>query len=120
MDAHHYLRAVYRLTDDPDERVGTGALADAVERSPAATTGAVQRLEARGLLDYEPYQGVRLTADGRERAAALHEEYETLRRFLDDVLRIDDPDEEAAALLGVVSADVLQRLDETVIPPPDD
>ncbi|GGL44665.1 hypothetical protein GCM10009037_30070 [Halarchaeum grantii] len=86
MDAHHYLRAVYRLTDDPDERVGTGALADAVERSPAA----------------------------------LHEEYETLRRFLDGVLHIDDPDEEAATLLDVVSADVLQRLDETVIPPPDD
>ncbi|GGN22340.1 hypothetical protein GCM10009021_24820 [Halarchaeum nitratireducens] len=112
-----YLLAVYELAETTDERVSTTAIADAVDRSRPTTTEAIQRLDDHGLVDYEAYQGVRLTDDGRERAASLHEEYEVLNRFFDDVLGVEGAAEEAADLVGIVSPTVLGRLDETVIAP---
>ncbi|GGM67689.1 DtxR family Mn-dependent transcriptional regulator [Halarchaeum rubridurum] len=115
--ATRYLLAVYELAGTTDERVSTSALSDAVGRSRPTTTEAIQRLDDHGLVEYEAYQGVRLTDAGRERAASLHEEYEVLNRFFDDVLDIEDADDEAAELVGIVSPTVLARLDEAVIAP---
>jgi len=108
---------VYELAESADERVSTTTISDAVDRSRPTTTEAIQRLDDHGLVDYEAYQGVRLTDDGRERASSLHEEYEVLSRFFDDVLGVEAASEEAADLVGVVSPTVLGRLDETVIAP---
>ncbi|GGL56150.1 metal-dependent transcriptional regulator [Halocalculus aciditolerans] len=108
--ATRYLRALYELADEPGERVSTGDLSAAVDRSRATTTETVQRLEARGLVDYEAYQGVQLTTEGVLEARAAEEEYEVLRRFFDDVLDVPDPEREADAVAGVLSPDVLDQL----------
>ena len=111
-----YLVAIYERERSADAPVGTGRLADALDRSPSAATEMVERLESRGLVEHEPYEGVTLTPAGRERAAELHETYEVLRRFLRDVLGVDDYEREAFRLAGGVSPTVATRLDETLLP----
>jgi DtxR family Mn-dependent transcriptional regulator len=49
---------------DPDSRVRTGDLAEALRVTPASTTEMVQRLAIKGFLDYVPYKGSSLTEQG--------------------------------------------------------
>ncbi|MDZ7745894.1 MAG: metal-dependent transcriptional regulator [Halobacteriales archaeon] len=66
--------------------MSSGRLATFLDRSPAATTEMIQRLEAKDLVSYEPYEGASLTPSGREQAEALHETYVTLSWFFRAVL----------------------------------
>jgi Mn-dependent DtxR family transcriptional regulator len=108
--ASQYLLALYIAERDRSGPVAPGTLADALDRSPAATTEMVQRLAERGLVRYEPYEGATLTPDGRETAGDLYETYVTLVRFFDEVLGLDDPEAEAMRLAGTVSPTVAEQL----------
>ena len=73
--AEDYLKAIYDIERaTPGESVATTELAQRLAIAPASVTGMVKRLADQGLIDHEPYRGVRLT--GRGRLAALR----TLRR----------------------------------------
>lgn len=74
-----YLTAIYRLADRGSERAGaqpvdaagyvsTSALADVLNVSPPAVNRMVTRLRELGMLDHEPYQGIRLTGAGEREA----------------------------------------------------
>lgn len=113
-DASQYLLVVYQLTRTGGRVVSPGRVAAELGRSPSATTEMLQRLDARGLVDYRPYEGAKLTDEGRETAAELHDSYLVLRRFFRDVLELADPDAEALELAGAVSPLVTDRLASTV------
>jgi Mn-dependent DtxR family transcriptional regulator len=113
-DAANYVLVVFQLAETESEPVPTGRVAAELDRSPSATTEMLQRLDEQGFLSHEPYEGVRLTDEGRERGAALQESYLVLRRFFDDVLGLADPHTEAMALVGTVSPLVTERLASTV------
>ena len=49
---------------DPDAKVRTGDLAEALRVTPASTTEMVQRLASKGYLEYVPYKGSSLTEKG--------------------------------------------------------
>jgi len=73
--AEDYLKAIYDIERAaPGESVATTELAQRLAIAPASVTGMMKRLADQGLIDHEPYRGVRLT--GRGRLAALR----TLRR----------------------------------------
>ncbi|WP_255152472.1 metal-dependent transcriptional regulator [Halorarius halobius] len=114
-DASRYLLVVYRAQRRDGAPVPTGHVADAVGRSPAATTEMLQRLDERGLVAHEPYEGVALTPDGEDAAADLQESYRTLSRFFEEVLGLDDHDEEAMRVAGTVSPAVAERLAATLL-----
>ena len=114
-DTSRYLLTLYRLSDRHDGPVPPGAIADDLGRSPSATTEMLQRLDARGLVDHEPYDGATLTAEGRDAARDLHDTYVTLSRFFRDVLELDDHEEEALAIAGTVSPVVADRLASTLL-----
>lgn len=60
-----YLEMMYQFYEkDPDSRVRTGDLAEALRVTPASTTEMVQRLALKGFLDYVPYKGSSLTEQG--------------------------------------------------------
>lgn len=109
-----YLLAVYILQQREEPPVQTNAVADALDRSAASVTESFQRLEAEGLLEYEPYEGVELTEPGRERAAELHDSYVTVSWFFRSVLDLDDHESEAMQVAGVVSPAVAERLAATL------
>jgi DtxR family Mn-dependent transcriptional regulator len=110
VDASTYLIVIYAAEQEDETPIAPGRIADAVERSPAATTEMLQRLDDRGLVVHEPYEGTELTAEGRATAADLYETYRTLARFFREVLDLEDPDGEAMELAGSVSSRVTERL----------
>jgi len=114
-DESEYLLVLYVAEQADGPPVAPGHVAEELDRSPAATTEMLQRLESRGLVTYEPYQGATLTVDGRERAADVHETYRTLTRFFRDVLDLDDCEAEARQLAGTVSPTVADRLASTLL-----
>lgn len=60
-----YLEMMYQFYEkDPDARVRTGDLAEALRVTPASTTEMVQRLATKGFIDYLPYKGSALTEQG--------------------------------------------------------
>lgn len=110
-----YLLVVYRASRNATEPISPGRVADELDRSPAATTEMLQRLEARGLVKYEPYEGATLTADGRETAEELYETYVVLSQFFSEVLDLEEPEAEARELAGSVSPVVTERVAETLL-----
>ncbi|WP_424019928.1 metal-dependent transcriptional regulator [Halorientalis pallida] len=105
-----YLLALYVEQQRRSPPIPPGQLADRLDKSPAATTEMCQRLDSKGLITYEPYDGATLTAEGRSRAADLHERYVTLSWFFRDVLDLDDHETGAMRLAGSVSPDIAARL----------
>ena len=60
-----YLETLYDFHEKyPGQRVRNGDLAKYLDVSPASATEMVQRLAKNGFVDYVPYKGVSLTADG--------------------------------------------------------
>lgn len=110
-----YLLAVYILGHREEPPVQTNAVADALDRSPATVTEAFQRFEDDGFVEYEPYKGVRLTDEGRDRAAELHETYVTLSWFFRGVLDLEDYEGEAMELASLVSPMFAERLASTLL-----
>jgi DtxR family Mn-dependent transcriptional regulator len=67
-----YLAEIYRLSDRSQESeqgyVSTSTLADLLDVSAPAVNRMVTRLKELGLLDHEPYRGIRLTEAGMREA----------------------------------------------------
>lgn len=109
-EASRYLLVVYLVEREASAPVAPGTVADAVDRSPSTATETLQRLDERGLVVHEPYEGATLTAAGRETAEELYETYLVLSRFFRDVLELDDYEDEAMRLAGNVSPVVAEQL----------
>lgn len=105
-----YLLALYIAEHRGEPPIPSGRVAELLDRSPAAATEMLQRLEADGLVVREPYAGATLTDGGRERAAELHESYVLLSWFFREVLGLDAHEREAMELAGLISPDVADRL----------
>jgi len=110
-----YLLALFILEQRSSPPVSSGDLAAFLDRSPAATTEMIQRLEAKDLVSYELYEGASLTPSGQEQAEALHETYVTLSWFFRAVLNLDTHEREAMRMAELVSPIVTDRLVETLM-----
>ncbi len=100
--------------EQPGERVGTGQIAARLALSPGTVTAMLKALADGGLLDYEPYGGVRLTAAGRQLAAHVLRRHRLLELFLVEVLGFDwsEVHPEAEQLEHAVSDRLIERMDE--------
>lgn len=94
--------------------VPTGRIAEALEVAPGTVTTMVKALADSGLVRYEPYSGVRLTAAGTQLATHVLRRHRLLELFLVKVLGMDwsEVHEEAERLEHAVSDRVLDRIDE--------
>jgi len=114
-DADQYLLAVYIESQRSDPPITSGAVADRLDKAPPSVTEMLQRLDDRGLVTYEPYEGVTLTNAGGDRATDLHESYVTLSWFFRSILELETHETEAMELAGVINPSVADRL-TTVLP----
>ena len=64
-------------------------IAAALKISQASVTNMVQRLDAEGLLKYEKYRGLILTAPGKKLASGIAQRHKLLTEFL-KLLGVDD------------------------------
>jgi DtxR family Mn-dependent transcriptional regulator len=110
-----YLLAVYIESQRGGSPVSSGAVADRLDKAAPSVTTMFQRLDERGLVTYEPYEGVALTTAGRDRAEQLHESYVTLSWFFRSVLDLETHESEAMEMAGVIGPAVADRL-TTVLP----
>ena len=110
-----YLKHILLAEQEaPGERVGTGRIASRLALSPGTVTAMLKALADGGLLDYEPYGGVRLTPAGRQLATHVLRRHRLLELFLDEVLGLDwsEVHAEAEHLEHAVSDRLIERMDE--------
>ena len=112
--ADQYLKAIYIVQRTEDGPAATGAIADALDVSPASANEMIGKLEQRGLADHEKYKGVRLTDEGIERAREALQTYCIIERFLANVLEVEEFRDEARALEAVIDDIVAERLDTII------
>ncbi len=78
----------------------------------STVTSALHNLADRGLVKYSPYEIARLTPQGRRIAKEVTRHHNVIRRFLTEVLLIDEQaaEENACRMEHVVDRQVLERL----------
>jgi DtxR family Mn-dependent transcriptional regulator len=106
-----YLKTVLRLEQDGSP-VRVKAIADSLGVTMPSVSEAIRTLAAKGLVEHSSYGQVALSEDGRRTAASVHERFELLRKFLTEMLRVDEgiADREACEIEHVVGEVTLTRL----------
>jgi DtxR family Mn-dependent transcriptional regulator len=91
-----------------------GHVAAALSVTPGTATTMVKALAESGLVEYEPYTGVRLTKAGDKLAALVLRRHRLVELFLVQVMgmRWDEVHDEAEQLEHVVSDRLIDRIDE--------
>lgn len=116
-----YLKAIFKLQEG-DEAVSTTALAGRLERSAASVTNMVKSLAEQGLLEHEPYRGVRLTARGRSTALRIIRRHRVIETYLIEQLGYtwDGVHQEAERLEHAASDDLVDRMARAIGDPLED
>ena len=91
-----------------------GQLAGSLGVVPGTATTMVKALADSGLVDYEPYAGVRLTAAGKKLAALVLRRHRLMELFLVKVLGMSwtEVHDEAERLEHAASDQLIDRIDE--------
>ena len=102
-----YVKAIYML-EGSGEAASTNALAARLEVTPAAVSGMLRKLAGLGLVEHEPYRGVRLTERGRFVALEVIRHHRLLELFLVENLGMgwDEVHAEAEVLEHVLSEEL--------------
>jgi DtxR family Mn-dependent transcriptional regulator len=111
----NYLKAIYSLGGQEEERVTSTALSERLGVAPASVTNMLQKLAASPtpFVEYEARRGVRLSAAGRRRALEILRHHRLLETFLHKVLDypIEEVHDEAERLEHFISERFEERID---------
>ncbi len=110
-----YLEAIFHLVAGK-QVARSRDIAGRLQVNRSSVTGALQALANKGLVNYEPYEAVTLTAGGKAVASDIVRRHEVLRDFLVKVLAVDPAkaDQAACRMEHAVPTPVLERLIEFV------
>src|SRR5947199_5253097 len=113
----NYLKAIYQGQSSlaRDQRlVPMGQVASALGVTPGTSTTMVKALAEAGLVEYEPYSGVRLSAAGERLAGLVLRRHRLVEAFLVQVMGMSwaEVHDEAEQLEHVVSERLIERIDE--------
>ncbi len=81
-----YVKAIYELQVESDDRVSTSAIAQRLDVTPPTVTSMLESLEERELIDRKKYAGVRLTGDGERVALEIIRHHRLLEAYLTEHL----------------------------------
>jgi DtxR family transcriptional regulator, Mn-dependent transcriptional regulator len=100
-----YAKAIWSLAQRDDEAVSTSAIAERLDVSAASASAMVKRLESMGLVEREPYHGVKLTPAGERVALEVVRHHRLLELYLAEALGMswDRVHEEAEVLEHAIS-----------------
>jgi len=138
-----YLVEIYRLCErgkNENGYVSTSALAELLDVTAPAVNRMVTRLKEVGLLQHEPYQGIKLTDEGRRSALTKLRVQRIVEAFLANVMGFEwhEVHDEARRIASSLSDPLIERMyemagnphecphgepiptPEGVIPPPND
>ena len=111
-----YLKAIYlaESAELPTKRVPVGHVASAIGVVPGTATTMMKGLAESGLVDYRPYEGVRLTAAGERLAGSVIRRHRLIEAFLVKVVGMSwvEVHDEAERLEHAVSDRLIERMNE--------
>ncbi len=118
-----YLKRIYlEQQASPKTRVPTGHIAQALGVTPGTATAMIKTLADSGLVDHEPYGGVRLTDAGKALATRVIRRHRLVELFLVEVMGMNwsEVHAEAEVLEHAVSERLIERIDEMLGRPASD
>jgi len=109
----NYLKTIFHL-QTKDDNVSTNELAEKLQTKPASITDMMKKLKTRKLVNYQPYQGFRLTPEGKKIALGIIRRHRLWEYFLAEKLKFnwDEVHEVAEQLEHVSSKKLIDKLDE--------
>jgi DtxR family Mn-dependent transcriptional regulator len=109
----NYLKTIFHLQTN-DDNVTTNELAERLNAKPASITDMMKKLKTRKLVNYQPYQGFRLTSEGKKVALSIIRRHRLWEYFLAEKLKFswDEVHEVAEQLEHVSSKKLIDKLDE--------
>ncbi|WP_343701583.1 metal-dependent transcriptional regulator [Chitinophaga sp.] len=109
----NYIKSIYKLQDG-STAVNTNAIAYELDTKPASVTDMAKKLKEKKLIDYEKYQGITLTAEGRKMALQIVRRHRLWECFLVEKLSFswDEVHEIAEELEHVGSEKLVNRLSD--------
>ncbi len=110
----NYLKAIFHLSAENSKPVNTNQIAAVLNTKAASVTDMLKKLSAKNLLDYERYQGVSLTENGKIIALKIIRKHRLWEFFLVEKLAFgwDEVHELAEQLEHIQSTKLINRLDE--------
>lgn len=108
----NYIKIIYHL-QQTDDNVTTNEVAEAINTKPASVTDMLKKLKEKKILNYEKYQGFRLSKIGEKIALAIIRKHRLWEFFLVNKLQFewDEVHEVAEELEHITSAKLIDRLD---------
>jgi DtxR family Mn-dependent transcriptional regulator len=108
----NYIKAIYHL-QQADGNVTTNELAAELNTKAASVTDMLKKLKAKKLVNYERYQGFRLSADGKRVALGIIRKHRLWEYFLVQKLQFgwDEVHEVAEELEHITSKKLVEKLD---------
>ena len=109
----NYIKTIYHLQKGQNT-VSTNALADKLSTKPASVTDMMKKLKTKKLLHYQPYQGFRLSNEGKKVALDIIRRHRLWEYFLAEKLKFkwDEVHAVAEELEHVSSKKLIDKLDE--------
>src|SRR5436189_2752820 len=109
----NYIKTIYHLQQQ-DGTVTTNELADRLHTKPASITDMMKKLKVKKLVNYQPYQGFRLTAEGSKVALGIIRRHRLWEYFLAEKLKFSWDEVHAVSedMEHISSKKLIDKLDE--------
>jgi DtxR family Mn-dependent transcriptional regulator len=110
----NYLKVIHRLSEATSEDISTNAVAELMQTKAASVTDMLRKLADKGWVNYQKYQGVRLSAEGEKIALSIVRKHRLWEVFLVDKMGFnwDEVHEIAEQLEHIESDQLINKLDE--------
>lgn len=107
----NYLEAILHL-ETANKVARAKDIADRLQIQRGSVTSALKNLADKGLINYEPYSFITLTAEGKAVAKEITHRHATIKNFLINVLLVDPEtaEETACRMEHAIDPQTLERL----------
>ena len=108
----NYIKSIYHLQQNA-KSVTTNGLADHIKTKPASVTDMLKKLQAKNLVNYNPYKSFRLSKEGNKAALNIIRRHRLWEYFLVNELQFnwEEIHEVAEQLEHVTSRKLVDKLD---------
>lgn len=109
----NYLKIIYHLSEGTQEEISTNAVAEMTQTKAASVTDMLRKLAEKGWVNYQKYQGVRLTETGEKIALSIVRKHRLWELFLVQKMGFnwDEVHDIAEQLEHIASDELINKLD---------
>ncbi|MDZ7900213.1 MAG: metal-dependent transcriptional regulator [Arcicella sp.] len=110
----NYLKIIYKLSAETESEISTNAVAELTQTKAASVTDMLRKLSEKQLVNYQKYQGVRLTELGEKLALSVIRKHRLWEVFLVEKLKFnwDEVHDIAEQLEHIDSEELVLKLDQ--------